>query len=124
MTEPTKKQPEPRRLNVQLPADLAAIYSNFALISHSAWEVFIDFAQILPNLPQARVRSRIVLAPANAKLLLNALQENIARYEAQHGEIEIPARPPSLADMLFNTIKPDGTEADPKEGDPKNDDQQ
>jgi len=104
MPEPAK--PEPRRLNLEIPADLPATYSNFAILTHSAWEVFLDFAQILPNLPKARVRARIVLTPANAKMLLKALEENIARYEEQFGEIPLPPRPPSLADQLFSTIPP------------------
>ncbi len=119
MAEPVK--PQPRRLNIEIPADLAATYANFAIITHSPWEVFLDFAQILPNLPKARVRARIVLTPANAKMLLRALQENIARYEAQHGEITIPAQPPSLADQLFNSIRSDGEGPDtPPEGTPGN----
>jgi hypothetical protein len=109
MPEPAK--PTQRRLNIEIPADLAATYANFAIITHSPWEVFLDFAQILPNLPKARVRSRIVLAPANAKMLLRALQENIERYEAQHGEIKVPPRQPSLADQLFNSIRSDGDDA-------------
>lgn len=117
MPEPATSKP--RRLNVEIPADLAATYANFAIITHSPWEFFFDFAQILPNLPKARVRARIVLAPANAKMLLRALQENVARYEAQHGEIKVPERPPSLADQLFSSIRSDDDEDTPPEGTPE-----
>ncbi len=114
-----QKKPEPRRINIEIPADLAATYSNLAVISHSPWEFFLDFAQIMPNMPQqARVRARVIIAPTNAKMLLRALEENIARYELQYGEIPIPARPPSLADQLFNSLRSDGEEG-PKEGGPK-----
>lgn len=106
MSEPQK--PEARRLNLEIPADLAATYTNFAIITHSPWEVFIDFAQILPNLPKARVRARIVLTPTNAKMLLKALEENISRYESQHGEIKLPPQGPTLADQLFSTIRTGG----------------
>jgi hypothetical protein len=102
---PKQQQPAPRRLNLEIPADLSAVYANFAIITHSAWEVFLDFAQILPNLPKARVQTRIVLTPTNAKMLLKALEENISRYEDQHGEIELPPRPMSLADQLFGTVR-------------------
>jgi hypothetical protein len=105
MSEPQK--PETRRLNLEIPADLAATYANFAIITHSPWEVFLDFAQILPNVPKARVQTRLVLTPTNAKMLLKALQENLARYETQHGEITLPPRPQSLADQLFSTIRED-----------------
>lgn len=104
MTE-DQKPPVPRRLNLEIPADIAATYANFAIITHSPWEVFVDFAQILPNVPKARVKARIVMTPTNAKMLLNALQDNLTRYEAQHGEIVLPQRPQSLADQLFGTIR-------------------
>ncbi|HML21274.1 MAG TPA: DUF3467 domain-containing protein [Aggregatilinea sp.] len=123
MTEPSKPpaQGAKRQLNLEIPADLPATYANFAIISHSPWEIFLDFAQILPNVPKARVRSRLVLTPANAKMLLRALQENIARYEQQHGEIVLPARSPSLADQLFRTIRTDSDEpGDAPEGEPEN----
>lgn len=107
MDQPSAKKPTQRRLNLEVPASLEATYANFAIITHSPWEVFLDFAQILPNAPKARVRARLVLTPANAKMLLNALQDNIARYEAQHGEITVPRRPPTLADQLFSSIRSD-----------------
>ena len=103
--------PGPRRLNLEIPADLPATYANFAIITHSPWEVFLDFAQILPNLPKARIRARLVLTPTNAKMLLKALEENIARYETQYGEIVLPQRPQSLADQLFSTIRSGEDEA-------------
>ena len=103
-SEKQPKQPA-RRLNLEIPADLPAVYANFVIITHSPWEVFLDFAQILPNLPKARVRTRLVLTPTNAKMLLKALEENIDRYEEVHGEIKLPPRPQSLADQLFSTIR-------------------
>lgn len=123
MAEPTEPpaQGAKRQLNLEIPADLPATYANFAIISHSPWEIFLDFAQILPNVPKARVRTRLVLTPANAKMLLRALQENIARYEQQHGEIVLPPRAPSLADQLFRTIRSDTDEpGDTPEGEPEN----
>jgi hypothetical protein len=63
--------------------------------------------QILPNDPRARVQARVAMTPANAKMLLNALKERIGHFEQLHGEIKVPARPPSLADQLFGSIAPD-----------------
>lgn len=116
MDAPSK--PPARRLNLEIPADLPAVYSNFAIITHSPWEVFLDFAQILPNLPKARVQTRLVLTPTNAKMLLKALEENISRYEEQHGEINLPPRPQTLADQLFSTIRsPEDEPGDEPPGD-------
>lgn len=120
MTEP-QEPAAPRRLNLEIPADLPAVYANFAIITHSPWEVFLDFAQILPNLPKARVRTRLVLTPTNAKMLLKALEENLERYETQFGEIALPPRPATLADQLFSTIR--SSENDPEDSsdkEPKN----
>ncbi|MFI3317011.1 MAG: DUF3467 domain-containing protein [Rikenellaceae bacterium] len=74
-------------------------YSNLAIISHSPTEFVVDFAAVLPGMPKAKVASRIILTPEHAKRLLYSLQENVARYESNHGNIEIHHResvPPSL----------------------------
>ena len=88
MSQPSDKQPT--RINVELPANLEAIYANMTLISHSTSEVIIDFARIMPNKPKAKIHSRIVMTPMNAKLLLRALGENLGKFEAKYGEITIP----------------------------------
>jgi hypothetical protein len=80
----------PHQINIELPADIDAIYSNFAIINHSPSEIVVDFARLLPNVPKARVHARVVMTPLNAKLLLRALQENLARYEETYGEIRLP----------------------------------
>jgi hypothetical protein len=86
---------------IELPPDLEAIYTNFAMITHSPSEVLIDFARVLPSM-KARVLTRVVLTPLNAKLLLSALGENLAKFEAQFGEIVVPTH---LADHLFRPPK-------------------
>ena len=90
MANPVQATPQPMQINVELPAELEATYSNFALITHSPSEVIVDFARILPGAPKAKVYARIVLTPMNAKLLLKALTENLGNYEKQFGEIKTP----------------------------------
>ena len=63
-------------------------YSNLAVISHSANEFFVDFIAVAPNMPQAKVQSRIIMNPENAKNLLFALRDNLSKYEAIFGEIQ------------------------------------
>ena len=63
------------------------IYSNLVVLSHSATEFFIDFAQMAPGLPKAKVGSRIIMHPEHAKRLLMALKENVSNYEAKFGPI-------------------------------------
>jgi hypothetical protein len=105
MPEPLPSAPPPgaQQLALEIPANLEAAYANFVLLTHSASEVVLDFAQILPNIPKTRVRARVVMTPLNAKLLLRALAENLSKYEAQYGEIVLPT---SLADQLFRPPKP------------------
>lgn len=64
------------------------IYSNLAVINHSPTEFVVDFVQMMPGVPKAKVKSRIVLTPQHAKRLVNALAENVRRYEAQFGEVK------------------------------------
>lgn len=65
-------------------------YSNLAIISHSTSEFIIDFAVVLPGVPKAKVKSRVILTPEHAKRLLLSLQDNVTRYESSVGKIEIP----------------------------------
>lgn len=89
------------QIQIEVPADLDATYSNLALITHTPSEVIIDFARILPNTPKSKVYARIITTPVHAKLLLRALQENLEKYEAQFGEIKLPAEGDDLTQQLF-----------------------
>lgn len=85
-----KAQARPMQINVELPGELEAVYTNFALITHSPSELVIDFARVLPNVPKAKVYARMIMTPMNAKLLHRALGENLSKFEAQFGEINTP----------------------------------
>ena len=79
------------QLQLELPQEVAqGEYANFAIITHSSSDFVIDFARVLPGVPKAQVKSRVILAPEHAKRLLGALQENIRRYEREFGQIQIP----------------------------------
>ena len=87
-------EPKPQQINIQLDEKVAeGIYSNLALIAHSPAEFFIDFARMVPGAPKATVQSRIIMTPAHIKFLLNALRENIEKYEKQFGEIKLHGVP-------------------------------
>ena len=86
-----EKDNQQQALQLELPQDVAqGEYANFAIITHSSSDFIIDFARVLPGVPKAQVKSRIILAPEHAKRLLGALQENIFRYEREFGAIKIP----------------------------------
>jgi len=103
MKTPRRRQ---MQVNVEVPPDLDAIYANFALITHSASEIIIDFARVLPNTPRAKVYARIITTPLHAKLLLRALSDNLEKYEAQFGEVKLPSDADKLAQQFFGATKP------------------
>jgi hypothetical protein len=93
--------PQPQQLQIELPAQLDAVYSNLVVIQHSPSEFILDFARVLPNMPTAKVVARVVMTPMHAKLLLRALQENLDKFEAQYGPIYVPQEGEALANQLF-----------------------
>ena len=102
---PAPQGPSQMQINIELPPDLEAIYTNFAMIGHTPSEVIIDFVRLLPGNPRAKVQTRVLMTPMNAKLLLNALSENLERFEAQFGPIVIP-QGGNLAEQLFRPPQP------------------
>jgi len=90
---------------LEIPQGLDTVYCNLARISHSPADIVIDFAHLLPSETTAVVKSRVLMSPLSAKLLLRALSENLARYEAAFGEINVPVNT-SLAEHLFRPHQP------------------
>lgn len=83
-------------LKLDIAPDVAAgTYSNLAIISHSPTEMILDFAQMLPGSPNANIRSRVIMNPIHAKRLLNALADNIQKYEQNFGTITDAAAAPA-----------------------------
>ena len=77
-----------QQINIELgEKEAEGIYSNLAIISHSPAEFVIDFTRLLPGVPKAKVHARIIMTPQHAKLFMNAIRENIQKYEMQYGEI-------------------------------------
>ncbi|ERJ59635.1 DUF3467 domain-containing protein [Sphingobacterium paucimobilis] len=75
-------------ISIELSEEVAeGTYSNLAIITHSNTEFVLDFVRIMPGLPKAKVKSRIILTPEHAKRLLGALQDNVNRFEGQNGSI-------------------------------------
>lgn len=86
MTSPN----QPQQVNIQLgEKEAEGIYSNLALISHSPAEFIMDFTRVLPGVPKTKVYARIIMTPQHAKSFLNALKDNIGKFESQFGEIKV-----------------------------------
>ena len=90
------------QLNIELSEEIAqGIYSNLAIITHSSSEFVIDFVRIMPGIPKANVKSRVILTPEHAKRLLMAMQDNIQKYESMHGTIKVQAGHEQMMPMNF-----------------------
>jgi hypothetical protein len=92
-----KDQPRPNQLNIEITEEVAdGIYSNLAIITHSNSEFVLDFVRVMPGVPKAKVRARVLLTPQHAKRLMRALADNIGKFEQAHGQIretEMPEIP-------------------------------
>ena len=84
--DPNKKN----QININLSEEVAqGIYSNLAVINHSSSEFILDYIRVMPGVPQAEVKTRVIMTPEHAKRFLNALKDNIEKYEQAYGEIEV-----------------------------------
>ena len=82
-------KPKPNQLNIEISEEVAdGVYSNLAIITHSNSEFVLDFVRVMPGVPKAKVRARILLTPQHAKRLMRALADNIAKFEQVHDEIK------------------------------------
>ncbi len=86
-----KNNPAPQQqINIEIgEKEAEGIYSNLAIISHSPAEFIIDFTRVLPGIPKSKISARIIMTPQHAKMLLNALKDNVEKFENQFGEIQI-----------------------------------
>jgi hypothetical protein len=84
-----ENQNQENQLNIELSEEIAeGIYSNLAIITHSNTEFVIDYIRVMPGVPKAKVKSRILLTPQHAKRLMHALADNLSKYEQMHGKIK------------------------------------
>lgn len=85
------------QINIELPEDLAeGIYANLALIAHSNSEFVLDFVRLMPGVPKAKVKSRVILTPEHAKRLYMALADNLKKFEENFGPIKSNNEPPKF----------------------------
>lgn len=99
-----EQPPQDGQLNIELTEDVAeGNYANLAIITHSSSEFVIDFVRIMPGVPKAKVKSRIITTPEHAKRLLNALADNINKYESMNGKIKEGDLPGGGIPMGFGT---------------------
>lgn len=88
MQDQSNQMPQEQQVEIELPEDEAqGTYSNLVMVAHSPSEFILDFISVMPGTPKAKVAKRMVLTPDHAKRLANALNENVQKYEQEHGQI-------------------------------------
>ncbi|HET6349623.1 MAG TPA: DUF3467 domain-containing protein [Candidatus Krumholzibacteria bacterium] len=98
---------EQRTVNIEIgDKEWEGVYSNFVIITHSPSEFVLDFARMLPGAQKAKVFSRIITTPQHAKALLSTLEQNIKRYESEHGEIKLAPSDLSRGPIGFQPPQP------------------
>jgi hypothetical protein len=99
------KQVPDQGIEIELTDEVAqGIYSNLAIIAHSSSEFVIDFVRVVPNVPKAKVKSRIILTPEHAKRLLAALTDNINKYETQFGPVNLQGQSGFMTPPILGPI--------------------
>lgn len=97
----------PQQINIEVgEKEGEGIYSNLAIITHSAAEFVVDFTRVLPGVPKTKVFARIIMTPQHTKLLLNALKDNIEKFEKKFGEIKLQGEPSSGSSFGFQPPSP------------------
>ncbi|MBH24794.1 MAG: hypothetical protein CMH57_10145 [Myxococcales bacterium] len=80
------------KLNIKIDDDVAqGVYANLAMVVHGESEFMLDFMFLQPGRKEAKVGSRVILSPLQAKRLLSALADNVNRYERRFGAIPVGA---------------------------------
>jgi hypothetical protein len=94
MSDFKDKNQTDKQLSIELSEEVAeGVYSNLAIISHSNSEFIMDFVNIMPGIPKAKVKSRVIMTPQNTKRLIYALNENIKKFEQIHGSVKMDNNP-------------------------------
>lgn len=109
----TLPPPKPQSIQIEIPADLVPAYANLARIAHAPAEFVLEFARILPGETRAVVNTRLIMAPVALKAFAHAVNENLGRYEANFGTINLPVGGSSLAESLFKPPHPPENPGEP-----------
>lgn len=87
--DPSCMEKKPKEIKVRVPEDLEPVYANQAIINHKDDEFTFSFMHVLPQ-GRGTMKAVVALTPQHAKRFLNALSDNIQKYEASYGKIMLP----------------------------------
>tara|TARA_B100001250_G_C19699554_1_gene744133 strand:- start:269 stop:598 length:330 start_codon:yes stop_codon:yes gene_type:complete len=93
MNNPSEDKKKKHQIKIELEDNIGqGEYVNFAIVTHSPAEFVMDFIRVLPGMTKSKVKSRLIMAPMHAKTLMQALQDNIQKFENKFGEIKTPSK--------------------------------
>jgi hypothetical protein len=80
-------------IQVYFPDNLkGGVYSNVMQVIHTKEEFVLDFIMIMP--PVGSVTARVVISPGHMKRMINALVQNVGKYEEKFGKLTAAEEPP------------------------------
>jgi hypothetical protein len=85
---------ENEKRQIQVDAENATLKGQFAnnlVVSHTQEEFVLDFMLIHP--PKGLLVNRIIVTPGHYKRIVAALQDNLKKFEEQHGAIPASSAP-------------------------------
>ena len=83
---------QPQQIHLQSeidPATAQGVFVNLAMVNHTETEFTLDLMYVQPQAPKATVRARVITTPKHLKRLLQAIQENLEKYEARFGAVDV-----------------------------------
>ena len=84
--------PRPKEIKISFPPEVqGGVYANNMVVSHTKEEFILDFIMVAP--PAGTVMARVIVSPGHMKRVLEALRDNIEKYEKSFGTIQIAEEP-------------------------------
>ena len=88
-----KEKKNIQQINIELDEKVSSgEYANFVVVTHSPAEFILDFIKVIPGIPKADVKSRLIMSPMHTKNLLLLLNAKIKEYEKKFGKIQAPKK--------------------------------
>ncbi len=87
-------QPQPQTVQIQIdldPQTAQGVFVNMAMVNHTETEFTLDLLYVQPQAPKATVRARVITTPKHLKRLLFAIEDNLEKYEARFGPVDVGA---------------------------------
>jgi hypothetical protein len=89
---PMANGPGPKEIKITFPeAVQGGAYANNMVVAHTKEEFILDFLMVAP--PAGIVTARVIVSPGHMKRILEALRDNVSKYESSFGAIQKAEEP-------------------------------